>query len=170
MSELISVTVPDDGDPDDLFKTPEYPVLPAGEHLFAIGNGPLCVEVVESSGNDIIKLQAVCQDDDGNKGVMVFHNFVFIKNPTTEGQKKSIEINNAQLAQFVAACDVLTVAQIKAGEKFDLENFDENTFFRAKTTVKKEDTLEIGDDGRPVKAPKASFKQFLYDTETAATE
>ena len=162
MPNLINITVDDS---DALFKAPEYKFLPAGVHLFLVGNGPLAVEVVESSGNDIIKLQARCQDDDENKGTVVFHNFVFIKDPQTDGQRKSVEINNAQLAQFTAACGIATVDEIKAGTKFDLDDFTAETFFRAETVVKNENVFpeELDEDGKPKKAPKASIKRFLFE-------
>ena len=163
MGNLINITV---DEPEDLFKAPEYKVLPAGVHLFCVGNS-LAVEVVESSGNDIIKLQARCQDEDENKGTVVFHNFVFIKNPTTDGQRKSIQINNAQLAQFAVACGVSTVDQVKAGEDFDLDDFGEESFFKAETVVKSEETRELNDDGTKKKAPKASIKKFLFEPESA---
>ncbi len=159
MSNLINIVV---DDPDELFKAPEYKVLPAGVHLFCVGNH-LAVETVEKSGNDIIKLQARCQDEGAEKGIVVFHNFVFIKDPQTDGQKKSIEINNAQLAQFVAACGILTIEEIKAGANFDLDTFDEETFFQAETVVKNEPTQEMNDDGSPKKALKASIKKFLFE-------
>ena len=162
MSTLINITV---DEPDELFKAPEYKVLPAGVHLFCVGNGPLSLDVVEDSGNDIIKLQARCQDDDESKGTVVFHNFVFIKNPENDGQRRSIDINNAQLAQFTAACEVATIEEIKAGAKFDLEDFTEETFFKAETVIKNEDVFpaDLDENGKNKKAPKASIKRFLFE-------
>lgn len=160
MSNLINITV---DDPEELFKPPEYKVLPAGVHLFCVGNGPLVLETVESSGNKIIKLQARCQDEDENKGTVVFHNFVFITKPVTAGQHKSIEINNAQLAQFTAACGVATIEEIKAGADFDLDDFTDESFFQAETVTKMEETNEVEADGvTKKKALKASIKKFLF--------
>lgn len=162
MGNLIDIIV---DDPDELFKAPEYKVLPAGVHLFCIGKTPLVIEVVEGSGNDIIKLQACCQDDDENKGIMVFHNFVFIKDPQNDGQRKSVEINNAQLAQFTAACGVATIEDIKAGVKFDLDDFTDEVFFKAETVIRKEDVFpaELDENGNKKKANKASIKRFLFE-------
>ena len=157
---LINITS-DSGDSDALFKDPEFPVLPAGKHTFVVANK---LAVIDSSTgtSDLIKAEFRCQDEDANKGMGVFHNFVFIKDPQTDGQKKSREINQAEYAQFVVSCGVATEAQVKAGENFDLDDF-ETKVFEAVSVVKLENTQEIGEDGKPKKAQKASIKKFLFE-------
>lgn len=161
---LISITT---DDPDALDRAPVFPVLPSGKHLFVVANR---LEVTQSEkGNDVIRLEARCQDEDDNKGMVVFHNFVFIKDPVTDGQKKSLEINNGQFAQFTAGCGVATMAHIKAGGKYDLDDF-EGKFFNANSAVKLEDTNELDEAGNKIKQRRASVKQFLFCVEEEETE
>jgi hypothetical protein len=160
---LINVSIGDD--PDALFARPEYKIPSKGKHLFVVANK---LEVTDSStgASDVIKCEFRCQDEDENKGAAVWHNFVFIKNPQTDGDRKSIEINNAQLAQFCVACGVKTVEEIKAGENFDLDDF-EGEHFEADVRITNEPVYpqELDDDGNPIKARKASIKQFLFEPE-----
>jgi hypothetical protein len=163
---LIDIT-PASGNAEDLLKPPEYPVLPGGKHLFVIAE-PFVLEPSNSNPeNNIIKAVYRCQDEDENKGMAVFENFVFIGNPQKEGQFKSIEINKARLAQLAIAAGVSTEADIRAGKQFDLDDFHEKVF-SAISTVKNEDTQEINTEtGKPIKAPKASIKKYLYEPVSA---
>ena len=160
---LINITS-ESGNAEDLFKQPEYPVLPAGKHLFVVAKK---IEITQSEkGNDVIKAEFRCQDEDENKGMVVFENFVFINDLQTDGQRKSLEINQARFSQFTVACGVATVAQIKAGEDFDLDDF-ETKVFSAVSMVKLEDTQELDPaTGKAIKKPKASIKQFLFESES----
>ena len=169
---LINITS-ESGNAEDLFKQPEYPVLPAGKHLFVVAkpikmeksSSAAQMEVPEEDRNNIVKAEFRCQDEDANKGMVVFENFVFINNPQTDGQKKSLEINNARFAQFTVSCGVATVEQIKAEEQFDLDDF-ETKIFSAVSIVKLEDSQEIDPStDKPIKKQKASIKQFLFESE-----
>lgn len=152
--------------PEDLFKPPEYPVLPAGQHVFVVAN-ELEVTAVSDPGstNQIIKLEARCQDDDENKGIVVFDNFVLINNPTTSKQELGKKINDARLAQFAAACAVATQEEIAQGAEFDLSDFKEK-FFAAVSAVQLVDVYPVELDsstGKPKKRAQAVIKQYLFE-------
>lgn len=158
---LINITA-ESGNAEDLFKPVEYPVLPAGKHLFVVAKK---IEITQSdAGNDVIKAEFRCQDEDKNKGMVVFENFVFINDVQTDGQRKSLEINQARFSQFTVACGVATIEAIKAGEDFDLDDF-ETKVFQADSVVKLEESQEIDSNtNKPIKKPKASIKQFLFES------
>ena len=149
--------------PEDLFKPMEFPVLPQGKHLFIVAN-KLEITVVEESGNDLIKLEARCQDEDDNKGTVVFDNFIIVKDPQTDKHRKGQKMHQAKFAQFVAACGVATPEEIAAGVEFDLDDF-EGKVFQAVSRVSMEPVYpaELDENGNPVKARRASIKQYLHD-------
>ena len=160
---LITIT-PDS--PDDLFKAPEFPVLPAGKHLFVVANR---LEVISKEGkHPLIKLEARCQDDDSNKGMVVFENFLLIGAATTEDEATAKRIHDARLAQFVCACGVSTPEKITNKEPFDLSDCD-GKYFNAITTVRNEPVYpeELDDKGNPKKALRARIRQFLYEAPQA---
>jgi len=153
--------------PDDLFKPHEFPVLPAGKHLLIVANKLFVGDVKDpASTNKIIALEARCQDEDANKGMVVFDNFLIVTDISTDKQKKTKEIHDAKLAQFVVSCGVLTQAQLKAGEEFDLDDF-EGKVFNAVTKVAMEDVYppELDREGKPKKAQRAAIKQYLFEDE-----
>lgn len=155
-------------DANELFKSPEFPVLKSGKHLFVVAN-KLQLSIKEDNGNKFIKLEARCQDDGSDKGIPIYHNFMVIDAPQTEGQATAKKIHDAQFAQFVVSCGVKTVEQIKACEPIDLDAF-EGKFFSAVTSITNEPVYpqELDDQGRPVKKPRARIKQFLYEAEKKA--
>ena len=153
--------------PDDLDKTFEYPVLPGGKHVFVVANDLELTPVMSDpdSTNMVIKLEARCQDEDENKGIAVFDNFVIVTNPVTDKQHKTKTIHDAKLAQFVAACGVLTMEQLKNNEPFDLADFKDKVFnAESKVAMEKVYPPELDATGQPKKARKASIKQYLYVT------
>ena len=157
---LITIT-PDS--PEDLFKAPEFPVLPAGKHLFTVANK---LEVVSKEGKyPIIKLEARCQDDDSNKGMIVFENFLLIDRVTTADEATVKRINDAKLAQFICACGVSNPEKLKNKEAFDLADCF-GKYFNAVTVVRNEPIYpqELDEKGNLKKAPRARFKQYLYET------
>lgn len=163
---LIKITA---DDPEELFKAPEFPVLPAGKHLFLVANQ---MEIVETSGDvpkDMIKIEARCQDEDDNKGMVVFDNILIIASATTDKEIMAKKIHDAKLAQFVCACGVKTEAQIKAGEEFDIDDLN-GKYFNAVTVVRGENVYpeELDESGKPKKAPRASIKKYLVPEEAAA--
>lgn len=162
---LINITAEN---PEDLFKDPEFPVLPPGDHLFQVANQ---MEIVQTKGDeskgilpkDMLKIVGRCQDEvEGCKGVQIFDNILIIKDATSDKEITSKKIHEAKLAQFVAACGVKTPEQIKAGESFDIEDCN-GAFFNATSVVKNEDIWpqELDELGKPKRAPKASIKRYL---------
>jgi len=107
---------------EDLFKPYEFKVLPKGKHRFEVAND-LVVEPAKSSDNNVIKVELRCQDEDENKGSVVFDTFVLIENPQTEKHRKSRQINQGRLAQFAVACGVRTKEEIESGKGIPLDEF-----------------------------------------------
>lgn len=162
---LIKITA---DDPEELFKAPEFPVLPAGKHLFLVANQ---MELKDSKdGIPMLPIEARCQDEDDNKGMVVFDNFMLYTSITANTDKLIMakKINDAALAQFVCACGVKTEAQIKAGEEFDIDDIN-GKYFNAITVVRGENIYpeELDDYGKPKKAPRASIKKYLVPEEAA---
>lgn len=163
---LISIT---SSNPEDLFKPFEFPVLPPGKHLFVVANE---LEIKPASDpestNQVVGLEARCQDEDGNKGMVVFDNFVFFTDPQTEKEQKGQAIHQARLAQFIVACGVKTPEEIKAGAEFDLAECKDKVFYAiSKTSMEKVFPPELDALGQPKKALKASIKQYLYEPVTS---
>jgi len=155
--------------PEDLFKSPEFPVLPAGRHLFVVANE---LEVSQSSGDDpkdMIKLEARCQDEDENKGVPVFDNFLVIASPRNDKEETAKKIHDAKLAQFVVACGVKTREELSQGMEFDLAELN-GKFFQAISKVSLVNVYpeELDEHGKPKKVARASIKQYLFEPETTA--
>jgi len=107
----------------DLLKPYEPKLLPNGKHLFEVANDLVVSQAKPPSPNQIIKVELRCQDEDDNKGAVVFDNIVLIADDSTTSGKKAKEINEGRIAQFALACGVLTEEQIKAGEGLPLEQF-----------------------------------------------
>ena len=150
--------------PEDLFKPVEFPVLPAGKHFFLVANE---LEITQTSGDDpknMVKLEARCQDDNENKGMVVFDNFLLIESPTTDKEATAKKIHDAKLAQFVCACGVMTQEDLKAGKEFDLADCN-GKFFTAESKVSLEPIYppELDEAGKPKKAQRASIKKYLFD-------
>lgn len=150
--------------PDDLFKAPEFPVIAAGKHLFAVANE---LEISQSRGEDpknMIKLEARCQDEDENKGIPVFDNFLLIRTPRNDKEETAKRLQDAKLAQFVAACGVKTRSEIEAGADFDLNDFYQRNFM-AEIVVKLEPVYpeELDERGKVKKVARASIKKYLFE-------
>lgn len=154
-------------DTNELFKSPEFPVLKSGKHLFVVAN-KLQLTIKEDTGTKMVKLEARCQDEGAEKGIPIFNNFLVIDAPQTEGQATAKRIHDAAFAQFTVSCGVKTVDQIKAGEGIDLDAF-EGKFFNALTNIVNEPVYpqELNEQNQPIKKPRAKFKQFLYEPEKA---
>lgn len=149
--------------PDDLDAPSEFPVLSSGKHLFVVAK-PL--EIRETSGNspkNMFTLEARCQDDDENKGIPVFENFLIISHPISDKETISKKINDAKLAQFVASTGMKTMEQLKAGEQFDLNDLFEKNF-QAETKIVMEDAYpeELDENGKNKKVRRSRIKAFLY--------
>lgn len=110
------------GNPD-LFKPYEFKVLPAGKHLLEVANELVVAAAAPPSENNVVKVELRCQDEDENKGTVVFENFTLISNPQSEKEITSQKINQGRLAQFTVACGVKTQAEIEAGSGIPLEEF-----------------------------------------------
>lgn len=163
---LIKITT---DDPEDLFKAPEFPILPAGKHLFLVANQ---MEITESkSGISMLRLEARCQDEEEGKGMVVFDNFMLYASATTDNEITAKKINDAALAQFVAACEILTPEEIKAGMEFDIEKLN-GSYFNAESVVRLEPIYpsELDDAGKPKKAPRASIKRYLMPEKAPITD
>lgn len=165
---LIKIT-PDD--PEDLSKPPEFPVLPAGNHLFLVANA---LEITQSQGDDpknMIMLEARCQDDSEDKGMVVFDCFLLIDQATDEKSATSKKIHDAKFAQFVCACGVSTMEDLKAGKEFDFSDCN-GKFFNAETKVSLVDVYpqELDENGKAKKAPRASIKKYLFEGKEEETQ
>ncbi len=112
----------------DLFVAYELKILPPGKHLFEVGNNVEVVPCASPSENSKFVVEAICQDEDENKGTKVFDNFVLIKNPTTDGHQKAIKINQGRLCQLAVACGVRTKEDIMGGKGVSLEELKGCTF------------------------------------------
>ena len=138
----------------DLFVPYEYKVLPPGKHLFEVGEDVVVGPCAAPSKNEKFTVVAVCQDEDENKGTKVFDNFVLIKNPTTEGQRTAIKINQSRLCQLVVACGILTQEDIMGGAQIDLTALRGCTFDAVtKVGSYKKDNETI---------PKAEIVKYLF--------
>lgn len=158
---LIKIT-PDN--PEDLFRPPEFPTIKPGKHVFLVANE---LEVSQSSGDDpkdMVKLEARCQDDDENKGLMVFDIFLLIGQTFDEKSATAKKIHDAKLAQFVVACGATTAEKLTNGEEFDLADCNGKDF-AAITAVRMAPVYpeELDDAGKPKKAPRSYIKQYLFD-------
>jgi len=152
---------------EELFDPFEYPVLPPGKHLFVVANDLETKPASDpASTNLVIGVEARCQDEDGNKGMVVFDNIVIVTDDSTSKAKKTKEIHDKKPAQFVAACGVLTPEEIKNGVEFDLGDFKDKAFQnKSKTAMEDVFPPEIDAAGNKKKALKASIKQYLFDPE-----
>lgn len=151
--------------PDDLFKT-EFPVLPAGKHLFEIVNdvAPEAPSNENASYDSMLKFEFRCQDDDDNKGMPVFENILIVNTPVDSKAETTKRIHDSRLAQLIAACGILTMDQIKNGEQFDTASF-KGARFEATSKVVQENVYpeELDENGRPKKAPRARISKFLFE-------
>ncbi len=112
----------------ELFVEYKVKILTPGLHTFEVANELKVEKCKEPSVNQMINVEAVCQDEGEFKGSKVFDRILILTNPQTDGQHKSKAINEARLAQFTIACGVLTQDEIAAGEDIELENFRGCTF------------------------------------------
>ena len=89
---LIKITT---DNPEELFERPKMPLITPGKHLFVVAKLTMSIA---ASGNKVLKLEARCQDEDQNKGLPCFDNFVLIENPQTEDDKTTKRIHDSRLA------------------------------------------------------------------------
>ncbi len=154
MTEAIKVDVSN----PDLCKSPEFPVLPGGVHLFAVAviSKP---EPASEGPNLVIKAEFRCQDDDPpeNKGMVVFENFVIITETPNEKAVKARKLNQQRMTTFCLACGVTTQEQILATGELPIAQ-TEGAFFKAQTNV-------IPDKYRGGDARKAVIRKYLFEEE-----
>ena len=159
---LIKITT---NDPESLSEKRSFPLITPGKHLFVVANKPV-IEAVsdEESTNQIIKLDFVCQDEDENKGRHVFDNILIVTDVSTDKQKTSKAINDPKLAQFIASTGIKTMAQVKAGDEFDVSE-TEGKFFSAITGNPIEEVFpeELDAKGAKKKEPRSRIKQYLFE-------
>jgi len=119
-----------------LFETPEFPVLPAGVHLFAVAAMGKPVPCQEGP-NLVIKAEFRCQDEEPaeNKGMVVFENFVIITEVPNEKAAKARKINQQQMTTFCLACGVTTKEQVQETGELPIAQ-TEGAFFKALTGVR----------------------------------
>lgn len=149
----------DTGNPD-LFEPPVFKQLTPGKHLFEVVND-LVVEATAKadSKNNIVKMEAVCQDEDENKGRKVWDNFLIVEDVTTEKGQMSRKINQAKLCQFTVACGVRTQENIKTNGDIPLDEFKGKRF----EAITKQ-TSYINAAGE--KKDKSEIVRYLFDTTT----
>lgn len=159
---LISITA---DDPESLSEKRSFPLITPGKHLFVVANKPVIEPVSsEDSTNQIIKIDAVCQDEDENKGRHVFENIIIVTDLSTEKQKTTKAINDPRLAQFIAATGLKTMDEIKARAEFDVSE-TEGKFFQAVTANPIEEIFppELDAQGNKKKEPRSRIKQYLFE-------
>lgn len=152
MTEMIKV----DTSNEDLFKPPEFPVIPPGIHLFVVAkiSKP---EPAKEGPNLVISAEYRCQDDDANKAMVVFERFIIMVNPTTEKQLKGRKINQQNMTTFCLACGVTSKEKILETGELPLAAC-EGAFFKAETGVK--NNTYLGN------TTKQSFvKKYLFSEE-----
>ncbi len=148
----------DTGSGDDLFAPPTFQQLTPGKHLFEVANDLVVEEVKKAeSDNNVINLEAVCQDEDENKGRKVWDRVLIISDNTTEKGQIAQKINQAKLCQFTVACGVLTQDQIKSGSKIPLDEFKGKRF----EAITKQGTYK---DTSGAEKTKSEIVRYLFDT------
>ena len=163
---LITIDV---SSPEDLFKAPEFKLLPKGKHLFEVAN-ELVVEKAKSSDNQVIQVEAVCQDEDENKGTHVWDCFVIITNPTSDKQRKAKSINQARLCQFAVACGVRTKEQIENGEGIPLDEFKGVQFEAITKIISQKDPNDLDSEGNPIEKQRAKISRYLFEDDSESSE
>lgn len=118
----------------NLCKPPEFPVLFPGIHLFAaakIGEP----EPAKEGPNLVISCEFRCQDEDKNKGLVVFERFILI-DPSNQTEKaaKGRKINQQSMTTFCLACGVTTKEEVAATGELPLMKC-RDAFFKAETGV-----------------------------------
>ena len=167
---LIDITT---DNPEELLASPDFPVLPSGVHLFTVANKLTVEQTSTDPPKDMVRVELRCQDEDENKGMPIFDQFLFVSQalidaePDAVKQEKLVKtraINNRAWAQFLLACGVKTEEQVKAGDlSVELDDLFERTL-QAKTKVTMENVYpeELGDDGKPKKAARARVAKYLF--------
>jgi hypothetical protein len=149
------------GNPN-LYKPMEFKTLPKGKHTFEVAND-LVVEPAASSGNNVIKVELVCQDEGEEKGSRCWDNFTLVTDASTEKGRKAKEINQARLVQFALACGVRTKEQIAAAEGIPLEEF-KGTQCEAITKVESyKDPNDLDNDGNPKIKTRPKIVRYLFE-------
>jgi hypothetical protein len=156
---LLSVSL---DDPNELFKPPEFPVLPPGRHGFALSEKLVITDSkTEGSSNKVVKISAKCTDDDENKGSMVWDNIVIVTDLSTDKAKKTHEISQKKLAQFTVACGIATKEEVQEqGYQVDLDRFEVGTEFEAMSNVKTSKNPTTGQEQQT-----AGIKRYLFEPE-----
>lgn len=139
----------------NLYDAPEFPTITPGIHLFAVADisDP---EPAQNSDNLVISCQFRCQDEDENKGLVVFERFVLIS-PEKQDTKsvKARQINQQTMTTFCLACGVTTKDEVEQTGELPLMNCKDQ-FFKAETGVKN-NTYQ----GQTTK--QSVIKKYLYE-------
>lgn len=150
----------DTSDPD-LTKPYEPKVVPPGSHLFVVSK-PVKATKAKGTDNTVVKVTLSCQDEGEMKGAIVFDNIVFIKDPQTEGQRKSVKINQGKLVQLAISLGVTTESEVKNGNgEIDLDLFEGNVCSAITKVVQNEYPL-----GSKNFTPQADIVRYTFEPET----
>ena len=119
----------------DLYKPPEFPVLSPGIHLFAVAKLSDPEPGKSNPDNKVISCEFRCQDEDANKGMVVFERFVLM-DPNNQSEKaaKGRKINQQNMTTFCLACGVTTKDEIAETGELPLMKCRDG-FFKAETNV-----------------------------------
>ncbi len=152
MTEAIKV---DTSNPD-LFKPPEFPVLPPGIHLFAVAKMSDWEPSKSDPLNLVMSCEFRCQDEDENKGMVVFERFVLIDaNKTDDKSAKARKINQQSMTTFCLACGVTTKDEIQQTGELPLHKCKDG-FFKAETSVS-------NNTYKGVSRKQANIKKYLFE-------
>jgi hypothetical protein len=145
----------------DLFKPPEFKVLPPGIHLFAVSEltGPA---PAKEGPNLVIKCDFRCQDEDDNKGLAVFENLVIVTETPNAKAVTARDLNQRRMVQLCLACGVTTQQQIEETGELPIMQCA-GQFFKAQTGVRTKKYQ--GED-----QTKAYIKKYLVAEEAPVTE
>ena len=174
---LIEIT-PDD--PKELLAPTEFPVIPPGTHVFVVANNLAITDTSPTDGStpkQMISIEARCQDEDENKGMVVFDNILIISKSMIDNEPdpakaeklaKAKAIHDKKLTQFALACGVVTKEEVEtSGLKIEsLDDFNQRTF-KAVTAVRMENVYppEFDANGNALKRKRASIKRYLFEAE-----
>jgi len=140
----------------DLYKPPEFPVLPPGIHLFAVAKLEDPVPGKNNPANQVISCEFRCQDEDANKGMVVFKRFVLMDpNNTSEKAAKGRKINQQAMTTFCLACGVTTKDEIASTGEVPLMKC-RDAFFKAETRV-------VNNTYNGQTRKQAEIKKYLFE-------
>lgn len=145
----------------DIFKPPEFKVLPPGVHTFVVAKlGDF--EPAKSGPNLVAKVEYRCQDEDPDcKGIVVFENFVQVVDITDSKMATCQKINQQKMVQLCLACGVTTKQQIEETGEIPLMDCRDE-FFKADSGVK--NNTYLGETKK-----QSYIKKYLFEDDVAST-